>query len=307
MITEPLIDIKDVVKGKVLYNEPMKRHTSFGTGGPCDIWIEPEDIDSLKRGLEMAKAKNMPVFVIGGGTNLLVPDEGIRGVVISMTSPDLKKTYWGDLKVDVSSSVRLAEFLRLLAIHNLSGLEFLAGVPGTVGGAVFMNAGGRHYEKKEVWRSIGDFVEEVKGYDYDGNKQIFEKRDICFGYRSSGLKGIVITEIKFLLGKDDKENIQRECSNYLKKKRETQDLSLPSAGCVFKNPAAAGVSAGELIDRCGLKGRRAGGARISLKHANFIVNTGTATSSDIMALINIAKEEVKKKFSVELEPEIQIV
>ncbi len=304
---ESIIDIKDLIKGKVLYNEPMKRHTSFRTGGPAEIWIEPDDIDSLRSSLLAAKDSNMPVLVVGGGTNLLVGDAGINGMVISMTSPNLKKIYRGDFKVSVSSSVRLAEFLRFLANHNLSGLEFLAGVPGTVGGAVVMNAGGRHYAKKEIWHSIGDFVEEIKGYDYGASKQIFAKHELNFGYKSSGLKDLVMTEIKFLLGKNDKEKIVKECSNYLKKKRVTQDLSLPNAGCVFKNPQAPAVSAGELIDRCGLKGRRIGGALISWKHANFIVNTGSATSLDIMELIDIAREEVKKRFGINLELEIQIV
>ena len=234
MITESLIDIRDLIKGRVLYNEPMKGHTSFKTGGPAEIWIEPVDIEDLRSALGLAKDRNAPVLVVGGGTNLLIPDEGIRGMVISITSPNLKKVYWGDFKVAASSSVRLADLLSFLKDHSLSGLEFLAGVPGTVGGAV-------------------------------------------------------------------------ACRNYIKKKRATQDLSLPSAGCIFKNPGASGVSAGELIDRCGLKGRRVGGALISLKHANFIVNTGSATSADIMELIGIARNDVKKRFGIELELEIQIV
>src|SRR3990167_9474096 len=158
MITESLIDIRDLIKGRVLYNEPMKGHTSFKTGGPAEIWIEPVDIEDLRSALGLAKDRNAPVLVVGGGTNLLIPDEGIRGMVISITSPNLKKVYWGDFKVAASSSVRLADLLSFLKDHSLSGLEFLAGVPGTVGGAVAMNAGGRHYAKKEIWRSIGDFV-----------------------------------------------------------------------------------------------------------------------------------------------------
>ncbi|MBU4376748.1 MAG: UDP-N-acetylmuramate dehydrogenase [Candidatus Omnitrophica bacterium] len=307
MITESLIDVKDFVKGRVLYNEPMKRHTSFKVGGPAEIWIEPDDIDDLRSCLSMAKERNLPVLIVGSGTNLLVRDEGIKGLVISMTSPRLKKIYHGDFKVAVSSAVQTREFLHFLREHNLSGLEFLAGVPGTIGGAVAMNAGVRHYAKKDTWNSVGDFVEEVKAYDFGGNKQIFSKKELNFGYRSSNLRGLAITEIKFRLKKDDKENIAGECNNYLRKKQTAQDLSLPSAGCVFKNPEEAGVSAGELIDRCGLKGRRSGGALISPKHANFIINTGNATCGDIIELISIAKSEVKKKFGVELEPEIKIV
>lgn len=307
MITEQLLEIRDIIKGRVMYNEPMKRHTSFRTGGPAEIWVEPEDIDSLRDCLMAARERTMPVIVIGGGTNMLVRDEGIKGMVISMTSPSLRKIYHGDFKVSVSSAVRLTALLRSLADHNLSGLEFLAGVPGTVGGAVAMNAGCRHYKKKDVWKSIGDFVEEIKALDHDGNRHIFGKNELSFGYRSSGLDNLVVTEVKFLLTKDDKEKILGECRNFLSSKKATQDLTAPSAGCVFKNPAAVGISAGELIDKCGLKAKRVGGAAVSVRHANFIINTGAATSADILKLIEIVKAEVKNKFGVDLEPEIKIV
>lgn len=308
MITETLLDnIKGCIKGKVLYNEPMKRHTSFRVGGPAEVWVEPDNLDDLRTCIMTAKERNMPVFIIGGGTNLLVRDEGVKGMVISMTSPNMRKIYYGDVRVDVTSAATLGQFIRSSANNSLGGLEFLAGVPGTVGGAVAMNAGARHYGKKGVWASIGDFVEELKLMDYDGNTDILTKKELNFGYKSSGLKDLIITEVKFLLVKEDKEDILNEYKNFLKKKKATQDLSLPSAGCVFKNPAESGQSAGELIDKCGLKGRRIGGALVSRKHANFIVNTGGATSEDIINLIDVVKKEVKDKFGIELALEIEIV
>jgi len=307
MITESLLDIKRYIKGKVLYGEPMAKHTSFRVGGPAEVWAEPDDIDDLETCISLAKDKNMPIFVVGGGTNLLVRDEGIKGVVISMTSPKMKKMYYGDVKAAAAPAVRLGDFIRSCADNDLGGLEFLAGVPGTVGGAVAMNAGARHYGKKDIWQSIGDFVCEIKAIDYDGNARIFTRKDFNFGYKTSGLKGFIATEIIFLLTKNDKANILSEYNKYLKTKKATQDLSLPSAGCVFKNPAIGGKSAGELIDKCGLKGRRVGGAVVSRKHANFIVNAGGAASSDILNLIDIVKKEVRNQFSVELELEIEIV
>lgn len=307
MITESILDIKRYIKGKVLYNEPMSRHTSFRLGGPAEVWVEPDDFDNLRNCIALAKENNMPVIIVGGGTNLLVRDWGVKGIIVSMTSPEIRKMYSGDVRVAATAAVRLGEFIRFCANANLGGLEFLAGVPGTVGGAVRMNAGGRHYDKKGIWLGIGNFVEEIKAVDYDGNSHILGRKDLVFGRKSSNLKNLIIKEIKFLLAKDDKKNILNECNKFLRKKKLTQDLSMPSAGCVFKNPAGSGKSAGELIDKCGLKGRRAGGALISQKHANFIVNAGGATASDVMRLIDIARKEVKDRFGVELELEIEIV
>ncbi|MDP3790181.1 MAG: UDP-N-acetylmuramate dehydrogenase [Candidatus Omnitrophota bacterium] len=307
MITESLLDIKKYIKGRVLYDEPMAKHTSFRVGGPAEVWAEPDDIDGIQACISLAKDRNIPVFVAGGGTNLLVRDEGIKGVVISMTSPKMKKVYYGDVKVSSTPAVRLGELIRSCADNSLGGLEFLAGVPGTVGGAVAMNAGARHYGKKDIWQSIGDFVHEIKAIDCDGNACIFTRKEFNFGYKISGLKGFIVTEIIFSLIKNDRESILSEYNKFLKNKKTTQDLSLPSAGCVFKNPAGVGKSAGELIDKCGLKGRRIGGAAVSRKHANFIVNAGGATAGDILSLIGIIKKEVRDKFSVELKLEIEVV
>lgn len=307
MIAEIKQDIQRDIKGKVIYNELMKRHTSFYIGGPADIWVEPADIDDLKKCLQISKENNVPLFIIGGGTNLLVRDEGVRGVVVNMLSPSLKNIYLGDRRISVTSSVTLREFLNFCSKAGLGGLEFLAGIPGTVGGAVMTNTGARHYEKMGKWYSIGDFIEEIRVMHYDGEIDVLDKKDLNFGYKSLDLKDCVILEAKFRLNKASKKDVLSENMRFLKRKKETQELAAPSAGCIFKNPAGSDKAAGKLIDECNLKGTRIGGAEISRKHANFIINTGNASSKDVKALIDIIKEKVKAKFGIELSLEIKIV
>ena len=276
-------DIKEKIKGRVLYNEPMSRHTSFRIGGPADIWIEPEDASDLKNCIRLSRDKNIPLFVIGGGTNLLVKDEGIRGIVVNMLAPSLKNTYQDERGISATSSVTLGELLEFSSMRDFGGIEFLSGIPGTVGGAVATNAGARHYEIREKWLGIADFIEEVKTMDS------------------------IILEVRFLLTKSSKEFILNECRKFLKRKKATQELNAPSAGCIFKNPPDFNKSAGEMIEECNLKGLKIGGAAISKKHANFIINTGGARSGDVTALIGIIKSKVKGRFGIELFLEIKIV
>jgi len=283
MIAEIAQDIKDKIRGKVRYNEPMNRHTSFCIGGPADIWVEPESPSDLRNCIQLSKGRNIPLFVIGSGTNLLVKDEGIRGMVISTLSPGLKNIYRSENSVWATSSITLKELLDFCFKEGLGGLEFLSGVPGTVGGAVATNAGARHYKIKEKQYSISDFTEEVKA----ANSVIF----------SAGFRLTAAT----------RDFILAERGEFLKRKKATQELSAPSAGCIFKNPPGYEKPAGELIDKCGLKGLNIGGAIISRKHANFIINTGGATAADVIALIDIIKNRVKDSFGIELITEITIV
>jgi len=307
MIVDVKQSIIENIKGKVLYNEPMRNHTSFCIGGPADIWVEPVDVDDLKRCIQISKEKNVPLFIMGAGTNLLVRDEGLRGIVVNMLSSSLRNIYLGDRKISVTSSVTLREFINFCSKAGLSGLEFLAGMPGTVGGAVMTNAGARHYEKMGKWYSVGDFIEELRVMRYDGEIDVLDKKELNFGYKSLDLKDCVILEAKFRLNKTSPRDVRNESQRFLKRKKETQELSAPSAGCIFKNPPAPEKAAGKLIDECNLKGTRVGGALISRKHANFIINTGNASSKDVMALIEIIKEKVKVKFGIELSLEIKIV
>lgn len=305
--TEVKQDIRERIKGRVIYNEPMKRRTSFRIGGPADIWIEPEDIDDLKNCIQLNKDKDIPLFIIGRGTNLLVKDEGVRGIVVNMSSTLLKNIYCEERRVSVTSSVTLHELLNFCCNKGLGGLEFLAGIPGSVGGAVMTNAGARHYEKIEKWHSVGDSIEEIKIMNYNGEIDVLSKKELFFGYKSLDLTDRVILEVKFLLTRATREDILNECQKFLKRKKETQEMNVPSAGCIFKNPPGFGKSAGELIDRCNLKGARIGGAVISRKHSNFIVNSGNASSTNVMALIDMVREKVKDRFGVELSLEIKII
>ncbi|MEA3305327.1 MAG: UDP-N-acetylmuramate dehydrogenase [Candidatus Omnitrophota bacterium] len=307
MITEIKRDLRENIKGKIAYNEPMKRHTSFCIGGPADIWVEPADSADLKNCLRFGKERNIPVFIIGGGTNLLVNDNGFEGIVISTQFLSSGRIYYSGQKICVTSSVNLAGFLNFCIDRELSGMEFLAGVPGSLGGAVAANAGTRHYEKHDRRKNIRDFVKEVKVMDYNGETSILDKKKLAIAYEPQGIGNFVILEVKFLLTKTTRKSILDEYRNFLKKKSATQELSAPSAGCVFKNPAGFKESAGELIEKCGLKGRRAGGAVISEKHANFIVNTGNARAKDVMSLMETIRSEVRHKFGVELLLEIKVV
>lgn len=300
-------NIKEKIKGKVLYNEPMRKHTSFCIGGCADIWIEPADLDDLRESIQLSRNEELPLFIIGNGTNLLVSDKGVRGIVINMLSRSLKNIYMDNHSIKATSAVTLREFLNFCRNQNLGGLEFLAGIPGSIGGAVMTNAGARHYAKMEEWHSIGDFIEEITIMKHDGKKDVLNKKELTFDYKSLDLADCIILEVKFLLTKTARGDILGESQKFLKRKKETQELNLPSAGCIFKNPAGSIKSAGQLIDECNLKGMRIGGAAISEKHANFIVNTGNASSHDVMALIDIVKEKVKNRLDLELPLEIRIV
>lgn len=300
-------NIQKNIKGRVQYNEPMKRHTSFRIGGPADIWVEPLDVDDLKRCIQISKDNNIPIFILGNGTNLLVRDEGVRGIVINMLTPALKNIYWGNRKVSVTSSITLREFLNFCSKKGLSGLEFLAGVPGSIGGAVLTNAGARHYDEIERWHSIGDFIEEIRVMNYDGEINVLGGRQLSFGHKSLNIKDCIILEARFVLNRTTAKDVINVTRRYLKRKKETQDLNTPSAGCIFKNPVGVEKSAGKLIDECNLKGARMGGAAISGRHANFIVNTGNASSRDVISLVEMVKQKVKDRFGIELSLEIKIV
>jgi len=275
----------------------MKEHTFFKIGGPAKYFVEPKDGPELKSLLSSIKRYNMPLLVIGGGSNILVNDKGLRAIVLCLNSPIFKKISFQGNHVFVASGASLSQVLRLAQKQGLSGLEFLSGIPGRVGGALAMNAGIPE-------KNIGDLVEEVSVIDYNGNIKNLNKKEIKFGYRTSNFSKYIILSARLRLIKKDKQEIKNRIKRYLNHRKLTQDLSWSSAGCIFKNPK--GVSAGKLIDLCGLKGKRIGGACISRIHANFILNLGHARARDVLKLMDLAKKEVKKKFNVSLEPEIKI-
>ncbi len=290
--------IFDGIKGVIKKNEPLKSYTTFKIGGPAKYFVEPEDLDDLRLLLESAKKYKIPALIIGAGSNLLVSDKGIDGLVIKLNSPNFKKISFDNNVARAGSGCLLSRVIKNSQKRCLSNMEFLAGIPGTVGGALVMNAG-------IPGKNIGDLVEDVTIMDYNGNIETLARSKIKFNYRRSGLSKYIVLSASFLLSRNRQAEIQSAIQNYLASRKDKQELSLPSAGCVFKNSHAMG-SAGSLIDLCGLKGRRIGDACVSEKHANFIVNKGHARASDVSMLMELVKEKVEKKFRITLKPEIKI-
>jgi len=299
--------LKHLIKGEIRYSVPLSKHTSLQIGGPADIWIEPHDTEDIRNSVLFCRKNAIPFYVIGKGTNLLVRDEGIRGAVINMHMPQLKYIVEDGRHIIVTSSTLLSELLRYAIEHSLIGVEFLSGIPGTVGGALTSNAGVRNIEKGSEWCSIGDITEEVTLLTLTGDTKLLTKNQLNFSYRRLGIEKGIILKAKFSLTKAPKKSILKGCREYLDRKKISQDLSSPSAGCVFKNPEGITESAGKLIEKCNLKGMAVGGAQISARHANYIINKGGARASDVLELMDIVKTKVMDAFGIELLPEIRIV
>ena len=295
---------KSLIKGSLRPLEALSAHTSFRIGGPAALWAEPKDALELKKIVLFAKKSSIPVFVMGGGTNVLASDNGFNGIVIHLGAPSFKKVSVKGTTVKIGAGYPTPALVRLCCSKGLSGLESLVGIPGTVGGAVFMNAGGW---SSPLYRNIGDYVTAIKVMDYKGSIKILKKDDIDFGYRVSGLSHYIILEAALKLGKEDSSTLLSRADNFLNMKRQKQVLDMPSAGCVFKNPEDSQFTTGQMIDMLGLKGRRMGGAEISKKHANFIVNRNDATCKDVLKLIDLVKNKVMDSYNIPLELEIKIV
>ncbi|MFA6216326.1 MAG: UDP-N-acetylmuramate dehydrogenase [Candidatus Omnitrophota bacterium] len=294
------------LKGSVKKQEPLKKHTSFRIGGPARFFVEPKDSDDLKALIVSLKKHTIPFSVIGGGSNLLVSDKGVERVVISLSSPAFKELDFQAGVLDAGAGRWLGEIVMAAKKRGFSGLEFLSGIPGTLGGALVMNAG---ISKKSSFDcraaiNIGDLVENVTVMSYNGSLKVVSKEDITFGYRRSSLSKYIVLGARLALREKDAREISRIMRHYRDYRRQTQDLSFPSAGCVFKNPQS--YSAGQLIDSCGLKGEHIRDAYISGKHANFLLNRGNAKASDVLALMGLVKSAVKKKYKLTLQPEIKI-
>jgi UDP-N-acetylmuramate dehydrogenase len=285
------------LKGNVRRKEPLSRHTSFKIGGPAEFFIEPRDIADLKLLLDLVKRYKISVSAIGSGSNILANDRGRKGVVFRLASPVFKTMSFKGGYCEAGAGVLLGQLLRGCQRRGLSGLEFLTGIPGTVAGAVAMNAGAQG-------KSISDVLIYVNVMDKNGTIKILSRKEVRFGYRTSGLTRYIIISALFELTRNQKENINKRIKQYSAYRKLTQDYTHPSAGCVFKNPQ--GYSAGKLIDLCGLKGKRVGGASVSRKHANFILNTGGARAGDVLKLMACIRKKVKKTHQVNLVPEIKI-
>lgn len=283
-------------------NEDMSKHTSFKVGGKADIFIKINDIQDLKYILDFTKKNNIPLTIIGNGSNVLVKDNGIRGITIYLNFDDIQidEEQNGEVIVTVGSGVKLAMLAVILQKKGIAGFEFASGIPGTIGGAIRMNAGAYGKEMKEV-------VENVTYMDEEGNKHKLENEQMDFSYRHSRFKGKqeIIIEAQLKFQKEDAEKIKERMDEYRKARMEKQPIDMPSAGSTFKR--GTNYISAKLIDDAGLKGYEIGGAQVSEKHAGFIVNKGNATAQDILDLIDYVIKVVYEKFGKILELEVEVI
>ncbi len=290
----------------IRYDEPLSRHTSFKIGGPAYCWIEPENPEGILEAINFIEAKNKKFIIVGKGTNLLVKDEGFNGAIIHLAKGFEKIEIEREVIIKAGAGLSLAKLVKYAFDNGLAGCEFLAGLPGNLGGAIFMNAGVRNLECPAEFIEIKDIILDVEILDLkDREIKTLDKKDIDFKYRSSGLDEKIILGARLKLEKDNKVNIQDRISAFNKKRNWLTKIGFPNAGSIFKNPSPD-KSAGMLIESCGLKGERIGDAEISEVHANIIVNLGKATANDVLGLIDLARASVKQKFDIDLELELKI-
>ncbi|MEW6543511.1 MAG: UDP-N-acetylmuramate dehydrogenase [Nitrospirota bacterium] len=292
-------DLRAVVaglRGKVKFDAPLADYTSFRIGGPADVLVLPADVEDLRRLVVQARAAKAPIFVLGG-TNLLVRDKGIRGVVVNLSRLNAIKDEPGHV-VYAEGGVGMPTLMKHAISRSLSGLEWAAGIPGTVAGCVVMNAGTRLGEMK-------DCLKAVRIVDRKGSVVDVPASAVRFSYRRAILPRGIVVGAWLQLKPGSREKIESVVKEYLRHRKETQPLALPSAGCVFKNPPHD--SAGRLIESVGLKGATVGDAQVSGKHANFVVNVGRASAEDVIALIKQVGRTVEERAGVTLELELKIV
>jgi len=286
-------DLEEIVK----YDEPLAPYTWFRLGGPARYFVKPRSIAELKEVIKRCRENSVAVYVLGLGSNLLVADTGLAATVIRMTDAHFSEITVTDNVVQAGAGASLNRLLQVCARKGLSGMQCLVGIPGSVGGAVKINAGGR-------FGDIGSFTHSVRLMDSSGYEFVRPREDIYFGYRQTNIMAKLVLSGEFSLTPDDPEHIAREIKEIWMLKKTSQPMSGRNAGCIFKNPRA--LSAGSLIDQAGLKGESVGGARVSERHANFIVVKEGATSADVMALIRLIKQRVRQRFDVELELELEL-
>lgn len=290
------VRILEGIRGTILYEAPLQSYTSFRIGGPAEVLVEPADVDDLCRVVAQVHAERLPIFVVGG-TNLLVRDGGIRGLVLSLRRLKAIRPEPGSV-LYAEGGVGMPTLIGYAIRRSLAGLEWGAGIPGTVAGCVVMNAGTRLGEMK-------DSVKAVRMVDLKGRVSDIAATDIQFSYRKAHLPRGIVAGVWMQLKPGDQAQIERTVKEYLQYRKHTQPLTLPSAGCVFKNPPQD--SAGRLVDVAGLKGARVGDAQVSEKHANFMVNVGHARAADVLALIRKVRAGVKKASGITLELELKVV
>ena len=287
--------------GGLFLNEPLSEHCSFKIGGEAEILFVPHDEKALAAALEYAEIHSAPLHILGNGSNVLISDEGLSGIVLQLMNGLCDIIYLGDSVIGCAAGVSLKRLCSFALEHSLSGLEFAYGIPGSVGGAVYMNAGAYGGEIKDVLMS-------VRSISRNGAQLCEEKaEELDLSYRNTPFmkNGRIITAAYFRLTPDNPENIRAKMNGLMEKRRSSQPLQYPSAGSVFKRPETGYAAA--FIDQCGLKGLSVGSAQVSEKHAGFIVNRGGATFKDVSELMKKIQNEVLARHGVRLEPEIEIL
>lgn len=293
---------KIISKEKIKQNEPMKEHTSLKIGGPAEFFVKVNSVEKLKEILQLCKINKIPITIVGNGSNLLVLDKGIKGIVIKTELKEIQIKNINEEKVEiiVDDGVQLGLLAQKLLKEEITGFEELSGIPGTIGGAVVMNAGAHGKE-------IKDIVTEVTTIDYNGNIHIFTSEQSEFSYRHSKFSDdkYIILQVKLLLEKGKKEEIRSKMDEYARYRKEKQPIEFPSAGSTFKR--GTDFITAKLIDDAGLKGYSIGGAKISEKHAGFVINTGNATAQDVLDLVKYVTDKVYEKFGKKIELEIKVL
>lgn len=295
-------DLKLIAGLKVKRSEPMARYTSMKIGGPADCFIEVETEQALQRLLALLQRYGIAFYLLGNGSNVLVSDRGIRGAVLRLAG-EFKRVEWREegpiVWLRVGAAYGVTQLVREAARKGYGGLEFAEGIPGTVGGALVMNAGAYGSEIEKV-------VQRVEGLTRQGQAKGWTREEMTFTYRDSHLpEGTVVTRVEMRLRKDEAVRVKSKVDELVRKRKSSQPSGFPNSGSMFRNPA--GDFAGRLIEAAGLKGKRLGQSQISERHANFIVNLGGAKADDVRALMELARSEVKRQFGIELVPEVRFI
>ena len=295
-----LQELKQIIDEKqILINEPMKNHTTFKVGGPADLFVMPESVDELKQIIEAAKNAGISTYVVGNGSNLLVGDLGYRGMIVQIYKNMNQVSCEGN-EITAQAGALLSTIARLALDQELGGFEFASGIPGTLGGAVAMNAGAYGGEMKQVLKSATVLTR-------DGEVKVLSNEELKLGYRKSIIidEDYIVLEAVIALAKADPEEITGKMNEYALARRTKQPLEYPSAGSTFKRPE--GYFAGKLIQDSGLRGFSYGGAQVSEKHCGFVINKGNATAQDIVTLMKMVNDKVVETFQVPLEPEVKMI
>lgn len=298
---EEILEKSKLNKENLYYDEPMAKHTSFKIGGPADLFIKVDNIEELKEILDLSKKNQIPLTIIGNGSNLLVTDKGIRGITAKLNLKDIEiKNENNKQIIKVEAGVPVGLLAQKLLKEEITGFEELSGIPGTIGGAVIMNAGAHGKELKDI-------LKKVTAMDYNGNIHEFTNEECLFSYRNSRFQKekYIILQATLELEKGNSTEIKEKMDEYMQFRKEKQPIEYPNAGSTFKR--GEDFVTAKLIDEAGLKGYKVGGAQVSEKHAGFIVNVDNATAKDVIELTDYIKEKIEEKFGKKINLEIQII